>query len=267
MSADGAAPASAPAALSFVEAGRGEGLILLHGLGASHLDWEAQLPAFSASRRVVAPDLRGYGDSPHAGDYRVPTFAADVWALADRLGLQRFDLVGHSMGGAVALQMAVDAPQRIRRLVLADTLPSFVADSLAKRWMFWYRLLAVRLLGQERLARAVAERTFPDPGQEALRERMAQRGARTDSRVYLDTVRNLRGWTVVDRLDRLTLPVLVLAAEHDYFPRREAERFVENLPDGRLLQVAGAHHQLPVEVPELFNRAVLEFLEADPPAG
>jgi pimeloyl-ACP methyl ester carboxylesterase len=250
------------ARLYYADQGAGPPLLLVHGIGTDHEDWESQLPAFARRYRLIAPDLRGYGRSERGGEYRPGDFAADLWALVDSLGIGRFALIGHSMGGAVALQMAVDRPERVAALVAADTLPSFVTDSPAKRMLFAYRYLTMSLLGPRRLAGAVAHKLFPGPHQAALRERSRLRGAAVDAGVYLKNLRQLLGWNVRERLGRLRLPVLVIAAEHDYFPVADAERFAAALPDGRLCVFADGHHALPLESPRRFNATVLRFLAA-----
>lgn len=238
-------------------------LVLLHGIGASGLDWESQVPEFAPLCRVIIPDLRGFGRSPRGDTYSVEAFAADVWAALDRLGIDSFNLIGHSMGGAVALRMAVDRPDRIRRLVLADTLPSFVIDTFGKYMFYLYRLVMMHVFGPKRLAGAVAGKLFPKPEHAELRARMAARNTLHDREVYLRTIQALKNWSVADRLDALTMPVLVLAAETDYFPRTDVEKFVDALQYGRLCVFPDTHHHLPLEVPEQFNAAVLEFLRGE----
>jgi pimeloyl-ACP methyl ester carboxylesterase len=88
--------------LYFQQAGAGEPLVLLHGLGASGADWEYLVPELSRHFQLVVPDLRGHGASDRAGDYGVERFAADTWRLLDHLRVRAPTLVGHSMGGAVA---------------------------------------------------------------------------------------------------------------------------------------------------------------------
>ena len=248
------------ARLYFQTAGSGEPLVLLHGLGASTADWEYQVPEFSKHFHVVIPDLRGHGASDRAGEYGVERFAADTWQLLDRLKLPSATLVGHSMGGAVAMQMALDRPGRVPRMVLANTLPSFRTDTAAKRAMLWTRLLLMGLFGPRRLSQIMTRRLYPRPDQATLREKVARRNARNDRNVYLATIRALTRWSVRDRLAELTLPILVLASEHDYFGGEEVEPFVATLPRGTLQRFPGARHGLPLEMPEAFNRAVLEFL-------
>ena len=248
--------------LYYDDIGSGVAVVMLHGLGASHEDWESQRTPFSRCFRMITPDLRGFGASGRVGEYTIAQFADDVWTLLDQLKVKRFHLIGHSMGGAVALQMAVDRPSRIRRLVLADTLPSFKANTLGKRMLFAYRYAMMGVFGPQRLAKAVALKLFPgeDREQVRLRERAVWRGNVNDRTVYLETIRNLLGWTVSERLHLLTMPSLVIAAEHDYFPVSDAAVFAAALPKAELKVFAGAHHAVPLEIPQAFNDAVLEFL-------
>jgi pimeloyl-ACP methyl ester carboxylesterase len=249
--------------LHYDEAGAGPPLVLLHGIGASRSDWEYNVPELSRHYRVIAPDLRGFGLSERSGNYGVATFANDIWLLLEQLGVGDFHLVGHSMGGAVALQMAVDRPERITRLVAADTLPSFQTNTFGKRILFAYRYLMMGVFGPQRLSAAVAAKLFPNPDQQALRDRATAGGVANDRGVYLETLKALLGWSVLDRLERLTMPVLVVAAEHDYFPVADAEAFARLLHDARLKIFAGMHHALPLEAPQAFNTAVLRFLSGE----
>lgn len=248
------------ARLYYQSAGAGRPLLLLHGLGSNSHDWEFQIPEFARHFHVIAPDLRGHGASARTGGYSVERFAADTWQLLDQLGVPQADVLGYSMGGAVAMQMALDRPGGVHRLVLSNTLPSFRTDTLAKRWQLWSRLFLMGWLGPRRLSEVMSRRLYPRPDQAALRERVARRNAENDRNVYLETVRALTRWSVADRLDRLRLPVLVLSAEHDYFLRHETDAFVAALPDARAVHFPGTRHGLPLELPEPFNRAVLEFL-------
>src|SRR3546814_20575157 len=110
--------------LHYVEAGVGAPLLLIHGLGGSHRDWEYQIGEFAQHFRVIAPDLRGFGDSP--GGRRlisIPRFARAMLPLLDAPGLARCLLVGHSTGGSIAQQLTLAQPQRVPRLVVAHRLP------------------------------------------------------------------------------------------------------------------------------------------------
>jgi esterase len=95
-------------------------VVLLHGTGATLRSWDAVAAALSTTRAVLAVDLRGHGESSWPGTYSVDLMAQDVGALLDRLGLGPVDLVGHSLGGLVALRVSALSPDRVRRLVLED---------------------------------------------------------------------------------------------------------------------------------------------------
>lgn len=236
-------------------------VLLIHGIGASGEDWEFQVPALVPSRRVIVPDLRGYGRSGHRGPYSIERFAADLYALLDRLGVQQCDIVGHSMGGAVALQMAIDAPQRVRKLVICDSLPSFKPDSPKKWGLFFYRMFMMAVFGPRLLSRAVNERLFPAPEQAALRQRVATRnGARNTRRVYLQTLPQLVRWSLRERLVELRMPVMIVMAEHDYFPVADGQAYAAAIPGARFELLQGLHHSAPIEAPARFNPLLLAFL-------
>jgi 3-oxoadipate enol-lactonase len=241
--------------------GRGTPLVMLHGLGSSSADWEYQVPAFARHRHLVMPDFRGFGASDKQGPYTVEQFTRDTWELLAHLKIDRFDLLGYSMGGAVAMQMVLERPEVIGRLVLSNTLPSFRTDTLAKRALMWSRLLVMSVLGPRMLASIFTKRLYPRPEQAELRAKLAKRNALNDRWVYVTTVRNLTRWSVRDRIDQLRLPVLVLAAEDDYFGVDDVEAFARSLPDARLKIFPQTHHGLPMEQPKAYNDAVLEFLD------
>jgi len=246
----------------YQDVGAGEVVLLIHGIGASSDDWEEQLPEFSHHYRIIAPDLRGFGRSEQQGPFSIDQFAADLWALLDRLEIGYCHIVGHSMGGAVALQMALEQPDRVNRMVLSGTLPSFQPNSPHKLWLLGYRLVMMALLGPQRLSAAVSRHLFPNPDHEHLRARVARRGSRNSRRVYLGTILNAARWSVAEQLAELPMPTLVMMAEHDYFPMEDAMAFAAAIPGAGFEVLQGLHHSAPMEAPERFNSTVLPFLLA-----
>ena len=143
--------------LSLIEAGTGPAVVMLHGLGGTKASFLPTVSGLADRHRTIAVDLPGFGDSvkPLAAPYDAPYFARATLALMDELGLERAHLVGNSMGGRVALEVALAAPERVRRLVL-------LAPSLAwlrrRRFASWLRWVRPELGLIQPMPRALAER-------------------------------------------------------------------------------------------------------------
>ncbi|MDT0617792.1 alpha/beta hydrolase [Salinisphaera sp. P385] len=248
--------------LHYREAGQGEPLVLLHGLGSSGADWEYQIPAFAEHYRVIVPDLRGSGDSDKPrGPYRISRFADDIWQLLDALDIESARLVGLSMGGATAFEMAASQPQRTTALVVVNCPPDFAITSLRKLLEVAMRLAVVQCLGMPRMAAMIGDRLFPDADQAELRETFVQRYGANRKREYLWSLRSLPGWSVTDRLSRIDCPALMVAAANDYTPVAEKQVAVDALPRGELSVVDNSRHATPIDSPDRFNALVLDFLQ------
>ena len=116
--------------LHYREHGDGPPLLILHGLFGAGGNWGRVARQLAADYRVILVDLRNHGQSPHHPDMRYPTMAADVLALMDRLSLERPIVLGHSMGGKVAMTLALAHPARVGRLVIVDIAPvPYAGDS------------------------------------------------------------------------------------------------------------------------------------------
>lgn len=114
---------SGNAALFYAEQGEGFPLIIIHGLFGSADNWRTLSKKFAGQYRVIALDLRNHGRSPHISGMDYPAMAADVLALMDQLGLEKAHILGHSMGGKVAMQLAMNHPERLEKLIVADIAP------------------------------------------------------------------------------------------------------------------------------------------------
>lgn len=244
--------------------GRGDPVLLIHGLGSSGEDWAFQLPALAPRHRLVVPDLPGAGRSPKPrGHYSIASFATTLWQLLDQLGHARAHLVGFSLGGAVALEMALQRPEAARRLVLINSLPSYRVDTLAKWLEVNLHTALVRTLGLERTARMIARRLFPEPHRGAMRERVVSVLGANPVGPYLATARALAGWCTLDRLVRLRAPTLMLAAERDYTPLAEKQAHASRL-GATLAVVRGSRHGTPFDAIEATNACLLAFLAGAP---
>lgn len=249
------------AELHYRVVGQGPPLVMIHGFGSSQLDWELQAEAFREHFTLVMPDLRGFGQSSkEVAPFSVDQYAEDLRALLQHLEIDRFSLLGYSLGGAVSFAFSVEQPERIERLILVNTWPSFRPTTFRKKWELALRKTLVRLSGMDKMARVLGKRLFPEEGQEELRATFEERYAQNDKSVYLALLQTLPKWSVRDRIGGLTMPVLVLGAEHDYTPHSEKEDYVADLPNAVLEMVEGSRHGTPFDRTEEFNARVLQFL-------
>lgn len=245
--------------------GEGQPLLFIHGLGSSTLDWEFQVAAFSSSYRVITFDLRGHGQSDKpTGPYSMAMFAADTAGLLRALRIDQAHVVGLSLGGGIAFQLAVETPQMVKTLVIVNSAPELVVRTFHDRLVVWQRLAMVRLLGMRKLGEVLGKRLFVTPEYTRQRETFVARWAGNDQRAYLAALRAMVGWSVTARLGTIRCPTLIISADQDYTPRSLKEAYTAKIPNAQLVTIPDSHHALPVEKPREFNRALEEFLAKHP---
>ncbi|HEU0297428.1 MAG TPA: alpha/beta hydrolase [Anaerolineales bacterium] len=247
--------------LYYEDVGQGPALLLIHGLGSSTRDWEKQIVDLSRHFRVIMFDVRGHGRSDKPpGPYSVPLFATDTAELLKSLGIGSAHVVGISMGGMIAFQLAVSAPDLVQSLVIVNSGPELIVRTVRERIQVLQRQLIVQLLGMRRMGEVLGRRLFPKPEQTDLRTMFAERWAENDPRAYRDALQALIGWSVADQLSDINCPTLVIAADTDYTPVSLKEAFVAKMPHAKLAVIRDARHAVPVERPEQFNEVLSEFL-------
>ncbi|MFE6940106.1 alpha/beta fold hydrolase [Streptomyces chartreusis] len=237
-------------------------LVLVHGHPFDRTMWAPQIGTFSAARRVVAPDLRGYGASPVVpGITPLSVFAADIEALLDDLEVDTFVLGGLSMGGQIVMECYARFPDRIRGLVLADTFPAAetedgrrtraaMADRLLREGMRGYadevlELMVAPYASAEVKAHVHGMMTATPP--EGAAAALRGRAERPDYR---------------ELLTRVTVPALVVVGADDtYTPVPDAEAMHAALPHSTLRVIEGAAHMPNLERPREFDEALAAFLE------
>ncbi|MEV5724276.1 alpha/beta hydrolase [Streptomyces pharetrae] len=240
-------------------------LLLVHGHPFDHTMWDPQIEAFAPHRRVVAPDLRGYGASPVVpGITPLAAFAADLEALLDELGLESVILAGLSMGGQIAMECYDRFGDRIRGLVLADTFAepetpegrrtrNAMADRLLREGMRGY--------ADEVLHKMVAP--YADPDVQAHVHRMMTAAPPEGAAAALRGRAERPDYRPL--LARVTVPALVVVGEDDeYTPVPVAETLHALLPDSTLHVVKDAAHMPNLERPDEFNAALAAFLDRIP---
>jgi pimeloyl-ACP methyl ester carboxylesterase len=250
--------------LRVARAGRGEPLLLINGLGANLEMWRPLVRELVDEREVIALDLPGTGRSARpAWPLRMRQLARVVTEVLDHLGYRRVDVLGYSLGGVVAQELALRAPARINRLVLCATtpgLPSMPPDPLVTALMltparYWDRSLAELILPI-----IAGGRTARDPG--ARRARLDDRLAQPPSTLgYLYQLYALSGWSSHPWIRGVEHPALVVHGDHDrVVPLVNGRYLADALPHGRLEVVHGAGHLFLFDEPERVTPALATFL-------
>jgi len=270
--------------VAYRQAGRGPVLLLVHGITSSSESWARVIPGLARHFTVIAPDLAGHGESDKPrGDYSLGAHASTLRDLLVALGHERATLVGHSLGGGIAMQLAYQFPDMCERLVLVDS------GGLGREVSLLLRLatlpgseLVLPLLAATRLLDAGA-RVGSLLGRVGLRlgtdlEQIA-RGHRTLSdpdirAAFLDTLRSVVGFggQRVDATDRLYLaqemPFLLIWGERDtIIPVTHGHDAAKRMPGSRLDILSRSGHFPQLDEPERFLEVLIDFVESTSPAA
>jgi len=236
-------------------------LLLLNSLGCDHAMWDAVTALLVRDYRVLRMDTRGHGasDAPPA-DYSIPMLAADALAVLDAAQVRRAHLCGLSMGGMTALEIAAEHPERVDRLVGANTSAQMSAEAMRER------AALVRQKGMAAIAATVLERFFTqgfrDREPPALGSTRATLLA-TSPEGYAGCCMAIAGLALEDKLSRVAAPLLVINGARDVStpPAEHGDRIVAAVPGARSVTL-DAGHLSAVELPEAFAGALAAFLGA-----
>jgi len=243
--------------------GNGPAVLLAHSLGSDHSIWAAQESALAERRSVVAYDLRGHGQTTAtAGAYDFDLLADDALALLDALNIERASFLGISLGGMIGQALALKAPERLDKLVLADTTAAYPPEARA---LWPERIRQIEAAGLEPLVQPTLARWFTAPFRAAQPERVAGIGElirHTPPAGYIGCCHAIAGLDFASRLHEITTPTLVLVGEWDAgTPPAMAEALARGIPGARLALIPDAAHLGNIEQAETFNRLLLDFLE------
>jgi pimeloyl-ACP methyl ester carboxylesterase len=236
-------------------------VLFLHGLGSCADDWAAQVPVFSGRFRVIAPDLRGHGQSSRGrGRLDIARFAADVSRVLTTLGERRAHVVGLSLGGCVGLELALSEPERVRSLTLTNAFAKLAPSGPRGALRMAQRLALLCVAPMPVVAAHVARGLFPKPEQAALYRAAVARLGANPRRTYLASIAALAAFDVRARLGAVRCPTLVVVGDRDRTVPRAASGVLGGIPGARVLVVPDSGHATPHDQPDRFNRAVLDFL-------
>jgi 3-oxoadipate enol-lactonase len=246
--------------------GEGEPLLLVMGLAADTMAWALQVPAFSAGYRTVSFDNRDVGQSSMAeAPYEITDMAQDTLALADALELESFHLVGVSMGGAIAQEVALAAPDRVRTLTLAMTWPrgGAWAAKLSELWSARVEHMSREQRVDELMLLTLSEDFFENAeGVAWLRDLMLQNPHPQSADAFARQLDASSRHDTRERLGSVAMPAHVIGAEHDILvPVWKSRELAELIPGARLSVVDAGPHGANLERAEEFNRLVLDFLD------
>ena len=235
-------------------AGSGELVLFLHGIRGNRRNWAGQVEFFSQRFKAAAWDARGYGDSDdYDGPLQFEYFTGDVMRVAEHFKAAKLHLIGLSMGGRIARNVALRAPERVQSLVLISTNPGFDAMS------------------PESVKRFITERRNATP--QTLRRLLGSKPNHAAYQELLDSVsrihemsyqKTLEASVAQDRaapIEQIRVPTLVVAGEEDtVYPPELAREMAQRIPGAELLMFERTGHLANLEQPERFNKAVLDFL-------
>ena len=264
--------------LYYEEHGHGDPLLLIMGLAADSTAWLFQVPAFAEHYRTITFDNRGVGRSAKpAGPYTITAMAKDAVGLLDMLGIARTHVVGVSMGGMVAQELALHHPERVRGLVLACTFPEPDEDVAQQREATIAQLggtadaagalqIDPSRLDPMMLFQTLLPRVFtPTFMQEEMPKLMQLFGGALQWGFSMDAilaqVAAVMGHSTTDRLHQIAAPTLVITGDADLLiSPANSDILAREIPNARLVKVPGGSHGFNFETPDAFNREVLAFL-------
>jgi pimeloyl-ACP methyl ester carboxylesterase len=268
--------ARAPVGLHVVDAGSGEPVVLVHGNPTSSHLWRRFIePLAAAGHRAIAPDHLGFGSSPKEGDLSLPAHARRFAGLMDELALDEVTLVLHDWGGPIALAWATEHPERVKRLVVLNTVwwapprrrpprsyrvlgAPVLGELLTKRWNLVVRWALLRKLPQRQI-------DDPGPYLRAHRGSRERAGILALIRAVPEAMRGGPTRELLERIDLATLagkPVLVAWGMRDPILRPSLlRRWRQAFPDAEVHELPEAGHFVPEDAHEIVVPLVLDFLE------
>jgi 3-oxoadipate enol-lactonase len=239
-------------------------VLLLHGLGADGGSWALQIPALGeAGFRPIAPDAPGFGRSAYdGGGWNFRRVASQLADLLVELNSGPAHVVGLSMGGIIAQQLALDFPNLVCKLVLTSTFSFLQPDNLSGWVYFMQRALLVSTLGLPAQARLVARRVFPAEANAPLREMLVETISQADPRAYRRAMFSLGTFDSRKRLQEIRIPTLVVTGANDTTVVPARQKLLAGSIHGAIqLLIPDAGHAVPVDQPGIFNKLLLDFLK------
>ncbi len=252
------------------EQGSGAPLLCIMGLASDHRAWALQMDAFAEQHRTIVFDNRDVGASTICeDDYAIADLAADAIGLADHLGLERFHLLGISLGSCVAQRVALAIGDRVHTLTLAatwaGTAPAY-SEMRSRVWEREVRRSTREEFLEEFMLLTLSEQLFESEEAVDTVKRMTMENPDPQpTEALVRQIRSMSRHDVRDRLSELRMPVHVIAGDRDLLiPPWKSEEVAQYVDDATLTLLRGIGHAMNLERVEEFNRAVLSWLAEHP---
>ncbi len=250
--------------IAYDDVGQGEPLLLIHGIYCSRQQWGRQVAAFENDYRVITCDLRGHGQSAaSAGAYSIKLFAEDLLALLDELGLEKAICCGHSFGGLVAQELALSYPERVRGLILAETMYGLNSTPWEAVTTTMLNLWLPQMFGTQ-ISMELAAHFFGmyTPGSTQYIQQEAQRHL-TDSKNQQNILRASLAFDSRWRLQNIDCPTLLLVGQYPHIPLIIWQNWEMywRIRQAKLTFIPNAGHLLFWDNPTAFNEAVGDFIQ------
>lgn len=247
--------------------GEGEPLLLIHGVRGSIRHWQYLRPHLRDHFQLILPELRGHGrSSPLTEVTKIPIFAEDMLKLLDDLNIECCLVAGHSIGGFIAQQIALDSPNRVKKLILIASAPLVdveAATAQIKMGQLAYdpdpeqaveKLLSFAFYDEEKMRNTPGMRDLllfnQHEGQRLANSHGAAQGAAAS-------------FNVQDRVHEIKLPTLVIIAEHDdTFPKKWGDFYQEHLDDVTVQIVPETNHGINFEQPEALAQEIIDYIQS-----
>jgi pimeloyl-ACP methyl ester carboxylesterase len=245
-------------------------VVFIHGLGGTWKNWLENLPAAARHRRAVALDLPGFGESlMPTGDISISNYATCVETVLEALGLGEVELVGNSMGGFIAAELAITHPSRVHTLTLVDAAGISITDLMRVPTMTMMRLFAAQsswgagqeaMLTRPRLRHLAFRAVMRHPTRLAL-DLVAHQAGGPGMPGFVLAMNALLSYDFRDRLPEIACPTLIIHGSDDMLvPVADAYEFERLIPTSRLEILSDTGHVAMLERPRTFNAMLAEFL-------
>lgn len=249
--------------LAFEDVGNGEPIVLLHGYPFNRSLWREQVEVLKETHRVITPDLRGLGESPLAETATMDEMANDVAALLDSFEIEKAIIGGLSMGGYVTLAFTRLFPHRVKGLILADTRPqSDTEEGKQNREKHAQKALSdgMGAIAEEMLPKLLAPSTITEQPEivSRVREMIVTTNPQGAAKAQRGMARRLDH---TEMLSNINIPALIIVGSEDVLtPPADSEKMNQAIPNSLLVIIEGAGHCSNLENPEMFNAALMSFL-------